>query len=69
MSTHGIAGPPNQSSRNSGNKCQLATTLTIPNFVALGQTMYKKSVTKMLPLFSILSPQGDPWAEVHESPH
>jgi len=27
---------PGQSSRNSGNKCQLARPLTMPNFIAIG---------------------------------
>ena len=33
MSLHGITGPPDQSSRNLGNKLRLTTTLTRPNFV------------------------------------
>jgi len=41
-----------------GNKCHLARPPTIPNFVALGQTMYDKSV-KMFTASSILAPQGD----------
>jgi len=35
----------------------------MPNFIALGQTMYEKSVTIFTP-FSILEPQGDP---LHQS--
>jgi len=40
----GIAGPPDQSSPSSGNKCRMARPLTMPNFIALGQTIYEKSV-------------------------
>ena len=54
-STHGITGPPDQNSRNSGNKCQLARPMTMPNFIALGQMMYEKSVT-IFYTFSILAP-------------
>jgi len=35
ISPHGVAGPPNQSSSNSGNMCWLARPLTLPNFVVL----------------------------------
>jgi len=34
-----IAGPPDKSSRNSGNKCQLVRPLTVPNFVTFRQEM------------------------------
>jgi len=37
MSPHGITGPPDQSSRNSGNKLWLTTPLTRPNFVVFPQ--------------------------------
>jgi len=37
MSPHGITGPPDQSSRNSGNKLRLTTPLTRPNFVVFPQ--------------------------------
>jgi len=48
MSPHNIAGSPDQSSLNSGNKCPLAKPLTVPNFIVLDQTMHEKSVTKYL---------------------
>jgi len=35
------------------------TPITLPNFVALGKTMYEKTVTKLFTPFSILAPQGD----------
>ena len=34
-----------QSSTNSENGCRLARPLTLPIFIALGQTMYEKSAT------------------------
>jgi len=37
MLLHGVTGPPDQSSRNSGNKFQLARSLMWPNFAALQQ--------------------------------
>ena len=37
MSPHGIKGPPDQSSRNSGNKLRLTTPLTRPKFVVFPQ--------------------------------
>jgi len=37
-------GTPAQSSPNSGNNCRLARPLILPNFIALGQTVYEKSV-------------------------
>ena len=37
MLPHGITGPPDQSSRNSGNKLWLTTPLTRPNFVVFPQ--------------------------------
>jgi len=60
MSSHGIGGPRDQSSPNLGNKCQLPRPLTLPYFIALGQTMYEKSVTDSFTTFSILVPQEDP---------
>jgi len=46
MSPHDIMGPPDQSSRNSGIKFQLARPLTRPNFVALQQKVCEISVVK-----------------------
>ena len=46
--------------------CPLARPITMPNFIALRQTVYKKSVTIFKP-FSILAPHGTPWAKVHQS--
>jgi len=37
MSSHGITGDQDQSSRNSGNKLRLTTPLTRPNFVVFAQ--------------------------------
>jgi len=37
MSPHGITGPPDQSSQNSGNKLRLTTPLTRPKFVVFPQ--------------------------------
>jgi len=34
-------------------------SLIVPNFIALGQTMYEKSVTKYFAPFSIMAPHGD----------
>jgi len=52
-------GTPDHSSRNSGNKCQLARHLTVPNFIALGQTIYetRKALQSFTP-FSILAPRS-----------
>ena len=38
----------------------------LPNFIAVGQTMYEKSVTIFTP-FTILAPQGTLWAKIHQS--
>jgi len=59
MSPHGIARPPDRSSRNSGNKCQLAKPLILPNFIAPLQLVYEKIVKIFTPV-TILAPQGDP---------
>jgi len=71
MSPHGIAGRPDESSPNSGNTCHLARplTITLRNFVALGETMYEKSVTKYFYTlqFSILATRGTSGAKVHQS--
>jgi len=48
MSPHGIVAPPNQSSRNSGSKCQLARPLTLPIFVALSQKVCEISAVEYL---------------------
>jgi len=60
MSPHGIAGTQDRSSPNSGNKCRLARPQTLPNFIALGQTMYEKSVTNFLHPSVIWRPMGPP---------
>jgi len=65
-SPHGITGPPDQSSRNSGNKCQAARPLTPPNFIPLGQSVYEKSVTILTP-FTFSASQGTPWVKVRQS--
>jgi len=41
-----IAERPDQSSRNSENKCRLARTLTLPIFVALRQKVCEKSAVE-----------------------
>ena len=43
--------------------CYVHMPLITPNFVALSQTMYKKSVTKILCTFSILASQEDPLSQ------
>jgi len=48
MLPHGIAGPPDQSSRNSGNKCPLARRVTVPNFVTLCQEQFYISAVENL---------------------
>jgi len=40
--------PPDRSLPNSGNKRRLVRPPTLPNFIALRETMYEKSVTKNL---------------------
>jgi len=41
---------------------------TIPNFIALGQTIYEKRVTKFfLPTCEFWQPRETPWADVHQS--
>ena len=52
-------GTTDQSSPDTGNKCRMARSLTLPNFIALGKTMYEKRVTTIFFTFSILAPQGD----------
>jgi len=52
-------GTSDQSSLNSVNKCRMARSLTLPNFIALGKTMYEKRVTTIFYTFSSLVPQGD----------
>jgi len=48
ISPHGwtIAGPPDQSSPNSGNKCRLLRLLMLRNFVALWPKMWKISAVE-----------------------
>jgi len=48
MSPHGIAGLQDQSSRNSGNKCQLARPLMLPNFVTFWQEVREVSAVENL---------------------
>ena len=59
MSPHGIAGPPDQSSPNSGNNCPLVRPLALPNFIALGQTMYEKRIT-IFHTLQYFGASGDP---------
>ena len=47
-SPHGITGPPDQSSRNSGNKCQLARPQTLPIFVVLWEKVCEISAVENL---------------------
>jgi len=69
MSPHGIAGPPNRSSQNSGTKCPLARPIKVSNFIMVGQTMYKESITKnvyTLQYFGATGvPQGQSWPIQH----
>jgi len=44
MSPHDIAGPMDQSSPNLGNKCQLARSLMLPNFIALQQKIHVRDI-------------------------
>jgi len=60
MSPHGITGPLEQSSRNSGNKFRLARSLTRPNFVALRQKVCELSLVE-----KFCSPEK--YAKVHQS--
>ena len=46
-SLHGILGPPDKSSPNSGNKCQMARPLKLPNFLVLQQKGAKYPVSKI----------------------
>jgi len=48
MSPHGIAGPQNQISPNSGKKCPLASPLTVQNFVAIRRELSEISAIKNL---------------------
>jgi len=60
MSPHGIAGPQNQSSPNSGKKCPLAKPLTMQNFVAIGWEMPEIYVIE-----NLCSPKK--WAKIHQN--
>jgi len=60
-----VSRTPDQSARSSGNKCQLARPLTMPNFIALGQTIYEKVL--QIKSVTILAPQGIHCAKVHHS--
>lgn len=44
MSPRGIAGPPDQSSQKSFKTCYAPMPFIVPNLIAIGQTMYEKSV-------------------------
>jgi len=46
MSPHGMAGPLDRSSPNSGYKCPLARPLTLPNFVTLRQNVCEISAAE-----------------------
>ena len=59
MSPHGIARSPDQSLRNSGNKRHLAKPLTLPDFIAISQTVYEKSVTQLFYTLHYFGVQGD----------
>ena len=48
MSPHGIAGPQNKSSPNSGKKCPLARTITMQNYVAIQHEMSEIAAIKNL---------------------
>jgi len=50
MFPHGIAGPPDQSSSNSGSRWRLARPLTLPNFITLRQKVYQIYAFKTLGL-------------------
>jgi len=50
-------GKVDRSSRKSIKICYASTPLTVPNFTTLGQTMYKKSITKNFIDFNILVPR------------
>ena len=52
MSPHGIAGPQNQSSPNSGKKCPSARPLIVQNFVAIRQ-----EVSEISAIENLCSPQ------------
>jgi len=108
LSPYGIAEPPDQSLRNSGNECWLARALPltlwqkcvryppwkifaplkstpkftkslkicyapmpliVPNFIALGQTVYGKSATICLHSSAFWRPKGTSWAKVHQFRH
>jgi len=60
ISPHGITRPQNQSSPNSGKKCLLARSLTVQNFVAIGQEMSEISAIK-----NFCSPKK--WAKIQRN--
>jgi len=66
MSPHGIAGHQNQLLPNSWNKCQLARPPTLPNFVALDQTMHEKTAIKFLNPSTYWHLRGNSWAKFHQ---
>jgi len=53
VSPNGIAGSPDRSSLNSGNKCQLARPLMLPNFVALSKICAPAKVDQSSPQWNV----------------
>jgi len=53
MSPHGIAGLPDQSSRNSGNKCQLVRPLTAPFSFRCNKKCTRYSLSKICVLAKV----------------
>jgi len=47
MSPHGIMGPPDESTPNLWNKCRLARSLTLSNFVMLRQEVLRHPLSKI----------------------
>ena len=60
MSPHGIAGSPEKSSRNSGNKCQLARPPNAAKFYRARLNGVREKRYNFFTPFTILAPQGDP---------
>jgi len=68
MSPHGVVGPRTKVDEIRGIIVNiLIKPLTMPNFIALGQTVYEKSVTKFLHPSLFWRSRGIPWAKVHQS--
>ena len=66
MSPHGIVGPSDQSSQNSGIKCPLARLLTLPNLMLPNDVREKHYRFIFFIPFSIFAPLRDPLG--HSSP-